>query len=100
MVHGLPAAASEKLMTVLRDDSRIEKAWLYGSRALGRERPESDIDLCLEGQTLQLADLYAIESRIDDLLLPWEVDLSLMHKIDSPALLEHIKRVGTDLLAS
>ena len=33
-------------------------------------------------------------NRIDDLLLPWKVDLSLRHKIDNPDLLAHIDRVG------
>ena len=40
------------------------------------------------------SDLLAIENEIDDLLLPWSVDLSLMGDIDTPSLVEHIERVG------
>jgi len=31
---------------------------------------------------------------IDDLLLPWKVDLALQHTIENPELLGHIERVG------
>lgn len=98
MPYGLPDHVIEKLKAVFTADPRVQKVWLYGSRALGKERTGSDIDLCIEGQALRVDDLFAIEVRIDDLLLPWKVDLSLMHKIDSPALLEHIQRAGIDLL--
>ena len=98
MAIGLPDAAIRPLGAVFAGDARIHAEWLYGSRALGRERAGSDIDLCIEGPTLGLDDLYALENRIDDLLLPWKVGLSLMHKIDDPALLDHIRRTGIDLL--
>ncbi len=98
MPFGLPDHAVRQLGDLFASDARIHAVWLYGSRALGRERPGSDIDLCIEGPALGLDDLYALENRINDLLLPWKVDLSLMHKIDNPALLDHIRRVGLDLL--
>ena len=31
---------------------------------------------------------------IDDLLLPYKIDLSIYHKIENLDLIEHIKRVG------
>lgn len=92
--HGLPAYSVDQLREVFRAWPQIDRVILYGSRAKGSYRTGSDIDLCILGETLSLPDLLAIESRIDDLLLPWKVDLSLFHKIDNPALLEHIQRVG------
>ena len=35
-----------------------------------------------------------IENKLDDLLLPYKIDLSLMHEIKNVDLLDHIKRVG------
>ena len=99
MSFGLPSAVIDKLVDIFREDARIQNVWLYGSRALGRESASSDIDLCIKGNALQLNDLFAIEMRIDDLLLPWKVDLALKHLINNPELLEHIRRVGIDLLA-
>ena len=92
---GLPVHAVEKLHGVFAEWPQIQRVLLYGSRAKGNYRPGSDIDLSIEDdEELSLAQLLAIENRIDDLLLPWMVDLSLKRQIDNPALLEHIRRVG------
>ncbi len=91
---GLPEAAVEKICGILRDYPQISRVILYGSRAMGTYRLGSDIDLCIEAEALGLTELLAIENRIDNLLLPWKVDLSLLHTIDNPALMEHIRRVG------
>lgn len=72
----------------------ITKVILYGSRAKGNYRPGSDIDLTVEGSGLELTDLFEIESKLDDLLLPNKIDLSLKEHIGNPELLEHINRVG------
>ncbi len=91
---GLPGHAVEKICGIFRDYSQIRRVVLYGSRALGTYLPGSDIDLCIEAESLGLTELLSIENRIDDLLLPWKLDLSLLHQIDNPALLDHIRRVG------
>lgn len=72
----------------------IEKAILYGSRATGNYRPGSDIDLTLVGEKLNLTTLQKIENELDDLLLPYKIDLSLHKQIRNKELLEHIERVG------
>ena len=92
--YGLPIDAVDALKKVFNQNNHIESVILYGSRAKGNYRPSSDIDLCLEGQKLTLKELLAIENQIDDLLLPWKIDLSLKHHIDNPGLLKHIKIVG------
>lgn len=91
---GLPRRAVEQIRAVFRDYPQVREVVLYGSRAKGTYRLGSDIDLCIRGDTLGLSALLAIENRIDDLLLPWKVDLSLRHRIDNEALLDHIGRVG------
>ena len=92
--YGLPIAAVDALKRVFQQHDKIKKVILYGSRAKGNYRAGSDIDLCLEGQALTLRDLLAIENQLDDLLLPWEIDLVLKHQIDNSELLAHIERVG------
>ena len=67
---------------------------LYGSRAKETHRPGSDIDLTLKGNTLTTGWLMDLASKIDDLLLPDEVDLSIFEHIDNPNLIDHINRVG------
>lgn len=92
--YGLPFSAVASLRSVFSRWNGIESVWLYGSRAKGNYRHGSDIDLTIKGGGLRLSDLLAIENEIDDLLLPWSVDLSLFDDVDNDALREHIERVG------
>lgn len=92
--YGLPESAIQKILGILSQYPEIEHVWLFGSRAKGNFRTGSDIDLCLEAPKLTLCKRLEIENRLDDLLLPWSIDLLPKHEIDNPALLEHIRRVG------
>jgi predicted nucleotidyltransferase len=92
-IPGLPEGAQQKLIGVFESQPRLHEVWLYGSRAMGRERPGSDVDLCLTGETLGHGDLLRLMASVDDLLLPWQVDLALRHQLPDD-LLEHINRVG------
>jgi len=94
---GLPEAAIAAIRQVLVSHPEVEAAVLYGSRALGRHRPASDIDLTLIGPAISAAALARIEADLDDLLLPWMIDLSWLASIQHPALLAHIERAGMEL---
>ena len=94
---GLPDAALTAIRQVLTSHPEVEAAILYGSRALGRHRPASDIDLTLIGPAISAVSLAKIDADLDDLLLPWMIDLSCLASIDHPALLAHIERAGLEL---
>ena len=96
MRYGLKPEETGKIRTVFSRYTQIEKAVLYGSRAKGNYRHDSDIDLVLTGKELNLSILMKIENDIDDLLLPYKVDLSLFHEIENQDLTDHIKRVGVN----
>ena len=93
---GLPESAIQQICNVFRQYKEVKRVLLYGSRAMGRERFGSDIDLCIESDTLSLSQMLAIETQIDDLLLPWKLDLSLRNRIDNPDVLKHIDTVGIE----
>ena len=90
---GLSARIIGALRSVFARHAGIQKVILYGSRAKGNFRPGSDIDLVMVASGLGNADVLAIQGEIDDLLLPYKVDLSLYHQITSPDLIDHISRV-------
>jgi len=91
---GLPDAVVRQLRNIFSGYPAIRRVMLYGSRAKGTYRNGSDIDLCVEAPEMTLSELLEIEGRVDELLLPWKVDLALMHQVENPDLLEHIRRVG------
>ena len=98
MHFGLPDDVLPRVLAVLVSNQKVGQVTLYGSRAKGNPRPGSDIDLCLEADALTLEELEELESRIDDLLLPWKIDITVRRQIDNPDLLAHIERVGVKLL--
>jgi predicted nucleotidyltransferase len=97
MKFGLPDRVIARLVEVLSQNESIERTVLFGSRAKGTYHEGSDIDLCLTGTDINLSVLSRLEARIDDLDMPWKVDLVPEAMIDSKALLDHIHRVGAVL---
>lgn len=93
-MYGLPEEAIDKINEVLARYHQVDEAVLFGSRAKGSSRPGSDIDLTLKGNSLDLHFLNKISLDLDDLLLPYNIDLSIYHKIEDPDVLDHIKRLG------
>jgi len=91
---GLPEVTVQKLKEIFKRHPQIRSVVLYGSRAKGTHKTGSDIDLTLHAPELTLSDLLKIETEIDDLLLPYQVDLSLYHQIANEELKAHIQRVG------
>ncbi|WP_422134119.1 nucleotidyltransferase domain-containing protein [Endozoicomonas sp. ALD040] len=97
MKFGLSDKTIEAIQDVLNRHQQVGSAIIYGSRAKGNYRTGSDIDLTLvaaEGKTLDLNLLFKIDDALDNLLLPYSFDLSILEDIDNPALVEHIQRVG------
>ena len=94
MPYGLSDATIEKICDVLARHPSIEKAVLYGSRAKGNFKHGSDIDLSLHGATLTLTELGDINSELDDLLLPYTIDLLIFDTLNHVKLREQIERVG------
>lgn len=91
---GLPVTVVKNLCSIFAQYQQINRVIIYGSRAKGNYRNGSDIDLSIDG-TVTMSQLLEIENKIDDLLLPWSVDLSILHQIENKGFVEHIKRCGS-----
>ncbi len=95
MRFGLKEQTIQKIRRILAQYPEVEQAILYGSRAKGNYKNGSDIDLTLcGGSVLTLDVLYKIIEDLDDLLLPYTIDLSIRGNIQDIDLLDHIQRVG------
>ncbi len=94
MHFGLEENTIKKINEVLGSFPKIERVYLYGSRAKGGFQPGSDIDLAVVAPELSLSGLLRIENQLDDLFLPWNIDMVLFHQISNPDLINHIRRVG------
>ena len=94
MKFGLKDETVAAINAVFAHFPDIEEVVLYGSRAKGTFKPGSDIDLTIREHGLSLDDLLRLENQLDDLLLPYKIDLSLFRQIQHAAMIEHIQRVG------
>ena len=94
MPYGLKDTDLQKLTNVFAANKHIESAILYGSRAKGNYKPFSDIDITLIGEELTHRDLNRILLAVDDLLLPYQTDISIFNTLNNDNLIDHINRRG------
>ncbi len=94
MTHGLSTETVAAIHSVLARFPEVRSAVLYGSRAKGNFKPGSDIDLSLIGDKLTNSHLADIADQLDDLFLPYTLDLSLFATLDQAELRDHIQRIG------
>lgn len=94
MKYGLTDTTIQKILQVFIKYPEIEKVLIYGSRAKGNFRNGSDIDLTFIGDRLTQSILFQIEEDIDDLLLPYSFDLSILKNITNSDFIAHVNRVG------
>ncbi|MCU0882598.1 MAG: nucleotidyltransferase domain-containing protein [Hyphomonadaceae bacterium] len=76
---------------------RIKRAALFGSRATGRARPGSDVDLALWGEALTGRDMSDLFHAFDESDLPVTVDLVHVETCTSDDLRRHIEAVAADV---
>jgi uncharacterized protein len=94
MNFGLKQEHINAINNVFSQYHEIKQVIVYGSRAKGNYRVGSDIDLTIIEEDLSFSALLEIENELDDLLLPYKIDLSLKKNISNPELIEHLNRVG------
>ena len=100
MEFGLKDKEISALRDVLASVSEVEEAIIYGSRARGTNRISSDIDMTLKGSNLTYLQLALLDAKIDDLYLPYFVDLSLYSMIKDVDLIASIEREGKVLYSN
>jgi len=95
--YGIEDSIWERILSVLKANASIKQIILFGSRAKGNFRNGSDIDLALKGKSISADDVLDLRLKLDELNLPWEIDLLHYETITDPAVKEHIDRVGIEL---
>jgi len=98
---GLKPEVIHQIQTVFATFLDIKEAVLYGSRAKGNYKNGSDIDLTLkttnhvtEQRNKPTLSLTTVGATLDELDLPYSIDLSIYENINTADLIEHIDRVG------
>ena len=90
----LPNRETYLIGSVLSQHPEVSQVKLLGSRAKGCHTAASDIDLALWGVDALQAESLAAE--LDELPLPYRVDVKALESIKQHSLRGHIQRKGID----
>lgn len=91
--RGLTSREMDMIGEVFRRHPEVANAVLYGSRAKGTHRPESDVDLAVQGDVSALR-AESIATELDELPLPYRFDVLVYGDVLSAALRDSIRRNG------
>ncbi|MDR2571051.1 MAG: nucleotidyltransferase domain-containing protein [Oscillospiraceae bacterium] len=80
-----------KQISTLLEGAGVTKGVIFGSRAKGNFRHNSDIDIAVWGDEINIGRLL---TELDELPTPYKFDLVDYGKITTAAYREHIDRVG------
>lgn len=95
---GLLDADIHVIVSILSKQSKVDAAYIFGSRAKGNFKNGSDIDLALKGRDLDFNNLSQISYELnEETKMPYKFDLLNYHTIQEPALQDQIDRVGIEL---
>ena len=89
----------EQIRSVFRRHPEVTAVRLFGSRAKGTHRPQSDLDLAVWGNVDALG-AQAIAAELDELPLPYHYDVLPFAAIQLQALRDHIERVGIEVFSA
>ncbi|MGM0566098.1 MAG: nucleotidyltransferase family protein [Bacteroidota bacterium] len=95
--YGLEKSDIRDIVSILKRNKKVQQIILFGSRVKNTYSNGSDIDIALKGDHLNTNDIINLSVDLDELDLPYKIDLVIYERIEEEALKEHINRVGVIL---
>lgn len=96
MKFGLKDEIYKKIVKIAEDNNKY-KFKIFGSRARGDYRENSDIDIAIF-ENLNKEDEYKIRNEVDLLDIIYKVDLVFIDKKTKAELVKEIRKEGVDLI--
>ena len=94
---GLTEVQVNRIRSICRRNSSVDRVLVFGSRSMGHYREGSDLDVCLMDKDMPFSELLQLQVQIDDLNLPIHCDIIRYSSIGNDALRAHIQRMGVEL---
>jgi len=94
---GIDKSDIKNIVAILIENNKVQKIILFGSRAKSTHSNGSDIDIALKGNNLNTNDVLSLSVELDELDLPYKIDLVIYDRIEEKSLKEHIDRAGVVL---
>jgi len=94
---GLLDSDIEAIIQLLSKHSKVECAYIFGSRAKGNFKNGSDVDIALKGTDLDFYTLSQISYFLnEETNMPYKFDVLIYENLREPKLKEHIDRAGVE----
>lgn len=89
---GISASTTRALQQLFERTPKLDRVWLFGSRATGAARHNSDIDLAFEAATMSAADAAALANALEDLPTLYRIDAVRLQDIEQAVFRAEIER--------
>jgi uncharacterized protein len=97
-MFGLTEKDLKHILDGIKGFSEIEKAVIFGSRAMGNYKKGSDVDLMIYGKDITGKILYSLDNLLNEKLpLPYFFDVLQFEKISNEELMRHIREEGKEI---
>lgn len=97
-MFGLHENDMDQITKALRINHEIERAWIFGSRALGNYKKGSDVDLCISGESISDKTISMVNELLNETYpLPYFFDILHYETLTNEKLKEHIDVNGKEL---
>jgi uncharacterized protein len=93
-VAGLTDQELSQLQSALGTVKGLEKAVVFGSRATGKHKAQSDVDIALYGDGVGFGAIFDLEDALYDAGFPHELDILLVSIIQDERLKAAIERTA------
>ena len=93
-IAGLTDQELSQLQSALANIEGLEKAVVFGSRATGKHKPNSDVDIALYGNGVGFGAIFDLEDALYDAGFPHELDILLVSIIQDERLKAAIERTA------
>mgnify|MGYP001044242920 CR=1 FL=1 len=93
--YGLSERDISTIQDILMKYPDVKTVYIFGSRAVGKNKYGSDIDLAIMNEGLNNYIVGQIKGDLEESSLPYRVDIVVYPDLDHKNLKDHIDRVGS-----
>jgi len=95
-MFGIQEKSFKIIKEILEKNINIEKKVIFGSRATGKHRVSSDIDIAIYGKNITFNDISRILGEIDESDIVYKVDIVHYESLNNEKLKENINKEGVE----
>ena len=94
-MYGLLDRDIKYIIKALEQHDEIEKAIIFGSRAMGNYKKGSDVDIAIIGESVNRSIIYKLDDCLNEVYpLPYFFDIIQYNEITNENLINHIDNEG------